>query len=288
MSSFYRNLLSGTLDHWVILDIVCVSRLSLVVKVVSAAQHPWSVAAGTFAGPRVRSCVPTISMPPSLAPLVALARKQKGVAVKNPHTNGEVLHFIDFERDGVRVIRAGWRQPDEILACMRVGVPLLAADAVIIAADSYCSTGTGERATVNPITGKQWKLGDMDEIAHNDLAVERGLIAEGISVMRFERRGGWVAGTLPYTHDRNRRRLRWGQASYYYGTESDRLAEELDMQARFPALAREAFEHQVAASLYAEVGGDMVVRTDGLQHGFDLEMVRQIDEQDGVVLEAPL
>lgn len=231
--------------------------------------------------------MPTTTMPPSFASLAALARKQKSVAARNPHTEGNVLHLIDFERDGRRIVRAGFPEPDELLEAVMAGAPKVAADAILIAADSFNTLKTGDEGLINPITGKKWELGDMNEIAEQDLAVERGILGEGIILMRFERDGNWIAGTLGYTYDRRRRRFRWDKTTYWTGAESDAKAEQLDMQARFPAVARQAFAQELAIAAYGrattDAARDLVSR---MQHRLDVEFAREIEEV-GLLLEGP-
>jgi hypothetical protein len=231
--------------------------------------------------------MPTTTMPASLAPLAALARKQKSIAARNPHTQGEILHLIDFERDGRRIVRAGYPEPEGLLKAMLVGAPSLAADAITIAADTFATVETGDKGMINPITGKKWKLGDMSEIAQKDLAVERGILIEGLSLMRFERDGHWYAGTLKYIYDRRRQRIKWGEAAYWDGAESDRKAAELDMQARFPAVARDAFAQEVGVSVYGRPTTDRTRDlVDRMQHHLDVAFAREI-EGDALLLEGP-
>lgn len=231
--------------------------------------------------------MPTTTMPASFASLAAVARKQKSVAARNPHTEGEVLHLVDFERGSRRIVRAGFVEPDELLEAVLIGVPKVAADAVVIAADSFTTVKTGDKGLINPITGKKWELGDMNEIAEKDLAVERGILAEGLALMRFERGGSWIAGTLGYTFDRRRQRLRWDKASYWTGAESDARAEQLEMQARFPTVAREAFARQLGIAAYGrpttDETRDLVDRT---QHRLDVEFAREVDSL-GLLIEGP-
>lgn len=231
--------------------------------------------------------MPTTTMPASLAALAALARKQKSVAVRNPYTEGEVLHLVDFERDGRIIVRAGFPEPDELLEAVLAGVPRVAADAVVIAADSFTTTKTGDAGLINPITGKKWELGDMNEIAEKDLAVERGILAEGLALMRFERDGSWIAGTLGYTFDRRRRRFRWEKTCYWIGAESDAKAEELEMQARFPAVARKAFAQQLGVAAYGRARTDAERDlVDRMQHRLDVEFAHEIDDM-GLLIEGP-
>jgi hypothetical protein len=231
--------------------------------------------------------MPTTTMPASLSHLASLARKQKSIAARNPHTQGEVLHLVDLERDGRRIVRLAFPEPEELLEAVTTGVPMLAADAVTIAADTYATVNTGDKALINPITGKKWQLGDMNEIAQKDLAVERGILVEGLSLMRFERDGFWLAGTLKYTYDRRRRRIKWGEAVYWDGAESDRKSEELQMQARFPAVIRRAFTKELGVAVYGrpttDEDRDLV---DRLQHRLDVEYAREI-EQIALLLEGP-
>jgi hypothetical protein len=233
--------------------------------------------------------MPTTTMPASLASLAGLARKQKSIAARNPYTQGEILHLMDFERAGRRIVRAGFPEPDGLLGAMLVGAPMVAADAITIAADTFATVKTGDAGLINPITGKKWKLGDMNEIAEKDLAIERGLLVEGLSFMRFERSGHWCAGTLKYVYDRRRRRIRWGEASYWDGDESDRKAEELEMQARFPAVAREAFAKELGTAVYGRPTTDRTRDlVDRMQHRLDVEFARQIENDTiGLLLEGP-
>lgn len=227
------------------------------------------------------------TMPASLAPLAALAKKQKALAARNPHTKGEVLHLIDFERGGRRIVRAAFPEPEELLDAMMTGAPMVAADAVCVAADSFTTVKAGDAGLVNPITGKKWELGDMNEIAAKDLAVERGILAEGITLMRFHRDGSWIAGVLGYTFDRRRRLFRWDKASHWNGVESDAMAEKLDMRARFPNVAREAFAQELGIAAYGRATTDaereLVSR---MQHRLDVEFARVVEET-GVLLEGP-
>jgi hypothetical protein len=231
--------------------------------------------------------MPTTKMPASLASLTALAKKQKSIAARNPYTQGEVLHLIDFERDGRRIVRAGFPEPDGLLKAMLVGAPSLAADAITIAADTFTTVRTGDKGLINPITGKKWKLGDMSEIAQKDLAIERGILLEGLSLMRFERDGGWSAGTLKYVFDKRRRRVKWEEMVFWDGAESDIKAAELDMQARFPAVAREAFAQEIGVAVYGRPTTDRTRDlVDRMQHHLDVAFAREI-EGEGLLLEGP-
>ncbi len=227
----------------------------------------------------------TPTVPAEFRDIVALARRQKSVAIRNRHTKGAVLHIIDFERSGRRIVRAGWPTPEGVLATMSVGVPMLGADAVTVAADSYVAAGERGVAEVNPITGKDWRLGDMDEIAEKDMAIERGLISEGISLMRFERSGRWSAGSLAYVHDRARNRLVWGDLEFQ--THSDQMKDEaLQVGARFPSVAQESFARQTSMDLLDAIG-EPDHDVDGFQHRMDVAFARQIKERGGALLEAP-
>jgi hypothetical protein len=231
--------------------------------------------------------MPTTAMPASLAALTALAKKQKSLAARNPLTEGEVLHLVDFERGGRRIVRAGFPDPDVLLEAVMAGVPQVAADAVVIVADSFATARGGDKAEINPITGKRWELGDMNEIAEKDLAVERGILIEGLTVMRFERDGNWLAGTLAYTFDRSRRRIRWGETSYWTGAESDARAEQLDLEARFPKVARKAFTQELAIAVYGQSDTDEERDLLGsVQHRLDVEFAHGIDDT-GLLLAGP-
>lgn len=181
-------------------------------------------------------------VPPELRDLVAYARRRKAVEV---HRGAEAMPVIvDLERDGRRVARFEAPSPEDALEVIARGPMALAADALGVGMDAWRSS-----APANPVKGRPWEFGDMDEIARLDAGLERDLLTEGLHVNRMtraERR--WVGVLVDYVHDRQRGRLTWA------GVEAVEYCDDRDAGpvGRFVRVALEAFDRPPFEELVAD------------------------------------
>jgi hypothetical protein len=178
-------------------------------------------------------------VPPELRDLYRYTRRRKAVEV---HRGAEAMPVIvDLERNGARVVRLEAPSPEDALEVMGRGPMALDADALAVGFDAWRS-----RSPTNPVKGRRWDFGDMDEIAALDAGLERGLLAEGLHINRItraERR--WTGVLVDYVHDRAQGRLTWA------GVEVVEYRDNRDEGpvGRFARVALEAFDRQPFAEL---------------------------------------
>ena len=162
-------------------------------------------------------------MPPSVRVLAKLIKAEKTRSVREG-TNPS--HLVDVYRDGRRILRVGMNEPDDAVTVLYNAPGAMFADRINVAADSWEA-----RTETNPITGKAWVLGDMEQIAQEDLGLHRGILREGIMLMSFTRDGTAWAGRHFYTHDRDANRITWEPEPVAMNSEGG----------RFPAVAKDGF-----------------------------------------------
>lgn len=185
-------------------------------------------------------------VPPELRDLYAYLRRRKATEVRRRAEGLPVL--IDVERDGRRLARLEAPSPEAALDVIARAPAALDAEALGVAFDAWMST-----SPTNPVKGRDWNHGDMDEIANLDAGLERGLLREALNVNRItraERR--WTGVTLQYTHDRDRARLTWG--GVIKGEYRDDPAGPIG---RFPRVALEAFARPAFADEVARFAPDL-------------------------------
>lgn len=142
------------------------------------------------------------TMPPTLASLATRMKADKARAVRRGE---DVTHIVDVYRNGKRVLRVGVPDAEDILNLLWNAPGAMCADYIATACDAYEGAGA-----TNPINGQPWRLGGMARAVEQDMALERGLVKEQITLVGFERAGATPGTCLPYKHDRGRRRIEWG------------------------------------------------------------------------------
>jgi hypothetical protein len=152
--------------------------------------------------------------------------------------NATIPTVIEFHRQGKLIIRA-YGDIEGVLMAIGAGVPGLAADSVLLVSDSYAYSGASN--AINPITGKHWEIGDMERMAREDAAVERGLLTE-LLIAHYEARPGdtWQ-GSLPYKL--KGRRLVWDEMQI---GELGEVNHELRAVARIPSRLDAAWKYPLA------------------------------------------
>jgi len=154
------------------------------------------------------------------------ARALKTAAVRKPGVDGDVPHLVDVYRQGSRVARLAAVYTEDVLTIMYQAPGACCADRLVLAVDTWAS-----HDQTNPITGKQWEFGDMDRMAHDDLAVRRGMLSEAIGMMSFRRAGVDEHMQVKYSHDRDARKIKWDEPEPF-----------LSEGGRYPRIAGEGFE----------------------------------------------
>lgn len=140
--------------------------------------------------------------------------------------DGDVPHLVDIYRQGSRVARLAAVFTEDVLTIMYQAPGACCADRLVLAVDTWAS-----HDQTNPITGKQWEFGDMDRMAHDDLAVRRGMLSEAIGIMSFRRDRPGEHMQVKYTHDRDARRITWDEPEPF-----------ISEGGRYPRVAGEGFE----------------------------------------------
>jgi hypothetical protein len=177
-------------------------------------------------------------LPPTLRLLAALMRVEKTRAVRS--ADGQVMHHVDAYRKGERVFRVAVPNPEDCLNVLYNAPGAIGVDYLVVGADVWSAKGGG-----NPITGREWEIGDMDRIAKNDLGLHRGILGEHIGLWGFERGGTTVTAMMGYDHDRSHSRITWSTPEIL---ESSGIG-------RFPRVAREGFERPDIFALAADLVG---------------------------------
>lgn len=188
--------------------------------------------------------------PPTLAALGRLAHAEKERTVRRGE---EVAHFADVYRAGKRILRVAVPNADDLLNLLYNVPAPLCADHIAIAADVWDS-----KRPVNPITGEEWRLGDMGRIADHDDGVRRGLVGESIMLLGFERDGTLTTRQRRYHHDRQARTIRWTDGPD--GVEIEAVASA----GRFPGVARDGFARPTAREAVFE-------HVDPAPEGYDVD-----------------
>lgn len=152
---------------------------------------------------------------------------------------------LEIHRQGRLVIRAAGNI-SHLLPVMSLAVPAFASDGVLMVSDTYAAIGQ----ETNPITGQEWQMGDMNTIAEQDAAVERGLLQEML-VAYYERRPGgraWQA-TMSYRRrhgNKPARRFLWDEMDLWAISDEDYAREREG--SRIPTRISEAWTIPTAAS----------------------------------------
>jgi hypothetical protein len=189
-------------------------------------------------------------MPPTMRTLAKLMKVEKTRSVREG-TNPS--HLVDVYRDGRRILRVGMGEPDDAVMVLYNAPGAMFADQINVAADSWEA-----RTETNPITGKSWELGDMDQIAREDLGLHRGILREGIMLMSFDRDGEGWAGRHFYTHDRETNRITWEPEPVSMNAEGG----------RFPAVAKDGFARP-------DLLDELVKRLGAPPEGVDVEVLKR-------------
>lgn len=195
-------------------------------------------------------------VPPELAQIAELARRNKAAAHRKGDPDATIWHLVDFERDGKRVMRVSCCDAEDMYYAVTEGVPALAADAVCLAVDVWSMQSGSPTDPRNPVSGQPLRLGDMDEIAKEDLGVERGLMQELLQFVRVDRSGTWRIVSLPYENDRAARRIKWGEAEEMDVGAARKLAAQRGHGMRMVDLIDEAFAAPTAASVLGRATKD--------------------------------
>lgn len=95
---------------------------------------------------------------------------------------------------------------DAMLWCARMAAGGFCADVIALTMETwYASAGR----TTNPLTGKQWGPGEMQDAADNHDGVAKGWIADALMVQVYNRAGDTAQITMPYSI--KKRRVLWGE-----------------------------------------------------------------------------
>lgn len=186
-------------------------------------------------------------VPVEFRALLGEMRRWKSVTVRRGALD-DVLHILEFGRDGRRIIRAAVNDADVLLAIITKTIPAIAADWVAMGMDAYrFSKATLEATDTNPITGRPWEHGDMARIAAMDAGVERGIISETLHFLHATRDGRWLGGDIPYRIDKRRGRPIYESFTTWNGEGLTGVFG--DKRARFPRVIHEAFAHPTSVQM---------------------------------------
>lgn len=127
------------------------------------------------------------------------ARKRKEETVAESH---------DTDRPDIPPMLTGWRGEspvatfmpvggarDVILHAARILIAGMGCDVVSIATEAWTATDP----ETNPITGKRWESGQMEDVAYNHDGLAKGWITEMLNIMTVNRAGDLSSGLIKFT-----------------------------------------------------------------------------------------
>lgn len=166
--------------------------------------------------------------------------KEGLVAEAAPDENDDVCPIVEGRRNNETKVLVTCHDVDKRQAFMasRIIASGVECDEIWLALDTHASN-----SRINPVTGKPWGMGEMQNLCDNEGACELGLITDAMVLMQETRDRSQAAFVqLPYHVHKTDRSVRWV-------TENDLIADSMDednSSVRFSGLVvdevREAFE----------------------------------------------
>lgn len=113
-----------------------------------------------------------------LAAHVAAAKTTLGHTVAKGEPFAPMVMVIRGDRMVAQII-PGTGDGGMIAKTARVAAASFGADELVMVSDSYAAAGP---TMTNPVTGKEWQHGDMEDLVNNHRGLERGFVTEAIVV----------------------------------------------------------------------------------------------------------
>lgn len=108
-----------------------------------------------------------------------------------------VVHRGD---DPVALVTLRKHERDEMLNMVSVCAGMFRADAVGLAFETWEPGKNLENWNINPLTGREWAMGEMDDVVKNHDALSKGWIVENVSVMCANRAGDLAMRQMPFKY----------------------------------------------------------------------------------------